>query len=100
MDFRIRENDGKGSSHYSSFPCNSVANASSLLTVANASGSDLTLHFRVHPWQMHLLCWPRQINKLGSFCCILMTINSRFVAYCAECKCEDLMKIVFQGTKI
>ena len=101
--------------HFREIPCSSVANASSLLTVANASGSDLIhfrviscssvanassllarspriftaktlrtlrssrqvkisflplrplrlrgenafiLHFRVIPWQMHLLCWP------------------------------------------
>ncbi len=47
MDFRIRANDGKG------FPplfrvirCSSVANASSLQTVANASGSDFILLLR------------------------------------------------------
>jgi hypothetical protein len=38
MDFRIRENDGSG--FFLSFLCKSVANASSLPTVANASGSD------------------------------------------------------------
>jgi len=65
-------------------PCSSVANAYSLLTVANASGSDLIL--------------PRSIG-LVLFVLFIVTVNSRFVAYRAEFKCEDLVKIVFEQFK-
>ena len=56
--------------HFRVIPCSSVANASSLLTVAHASGSDFpcssvanaffaSLLFRVHPWQMLLFAYRR-----------------------------------------